>query len=243
MIELLVIGYAIVWLFTEARYAVLGKPSPRMRLKLENGRYGLMDWTQDFLGDFMKDVTTKRRQLRAERDEDRAEARRYAREDRAEERAEKKKAAGSLEKAADEAIAVTKPAITEAGPVREDRTPEPSPGPDAQVIPINRPKKENDMSGTDEGMFLTTAISHCEATAAAHNNHSEAGGEDFLAGLQSSGVHGRPLALVSAAQEASANAAGAWRMAAAELKKGLTVKEAYEGATGAGHRDHVTGGE
>lgn len=242
MIELLVIGYALVWLFTEARYAVLGKPSPRMQLKIDGGRYGVMDWTQDFLGDLMKDVTAKRRQLRAEKDEDRAEQRTYAREDRADARAEKKKAAASLEKAADEAIAVTKPAA--------DATPEPpapapaAPGPDAQVIPINRPKKENPMSGYDEGNFLTPAIAHCEATAAAHDSHTEGGaGEDFLAGLQGAGVNGRPLALVAAAQEASANAAGAWRVAAAELKKGLSVKEAYEGAQGAGSREHLTGGE
>lgn len=108
MIEILLIAYAATWLFTEAKYATMGKPSPRMQLKMQRegrGQYSLGMWASDFAGDFLKDVTAKRRELQAEK----AERRREAREELAEMRqAERRQRQGaSLDAAVDEAVALT----------------------------------------------------------------------------------------------------------------------------------------
>lgn len=76
-----------------------------------------------------------------------------------------------------------------------------------------------------EVIGLMSAINYCAAVAAAHENHSQAGGEAFLGALESMEFGPETRAAVAAAQEATTSASGAWRAAEAKLKEQLAAKE------------------
>jgi hypothetical protein len=234
--DLLVI-LAIVWFIrqgvVDARYAALGKTPPRYQVKMAElaaagkaktqPRYGSRAYFADLWADSLEASTAKRR---AKAETKKTEVRE-----------------AELSAATDEAIAVAAPSVE---PVKEKPEPviaepvdvEPT-GPTAQIIPMFPAKKE--VPTMSEITGLQSAIAYADAMAAAHDQSSLAGGEAYLGSLQGFEVSGQAIAMVAAAQEASQNAAGAWRMAAAELSKQNIVKEAYDSVPDAGSKVFVQG--
>lgn len=111
--------------------------------------------------------------------------------------------------------------------------------PDAQIIPMFPVKKE--VPTMSEITGLQSAIAYAEGVAAAHEQHSIAGGEAYRGSLQGFGVSGQAIQVVASAQEFSEMAASAWRAAAAELSKQNVVKEAYDSVPDAGSKAFVQG--
>lgn len=83
-----------------------------------------------------------------------------------------------------------------------------------------------------EVVGLTSAINYAEAVAEAHAAHSLGGGETYMASLAQAEVGPETIQSAAAAQEASANAAGAWQAHADKLKEQLAAKEAITAETG-----------
>lgn len=83
-----------------------------------------------------------------------------------------------------------------------------------------------------EVIGLTSAIAYAEAVAAAHQQHSTAGGEAYMTSLGTANVGPETIQSAGEAMEASANAAGAWQSHAAKLKEQLAAKEATTQETG-----------
>lgn len=247
LLIILVIAYVLQNTWIDAKYAARGQTSPRWEAKLERlrqagkpavkPRYGSKDYFADLWSDALEAKTARRRARATERDA--------------------KAKAAELDAAVGEALTVAAPAAeptqptTGVIPVIVEPAPAPKPpasapeptGPDAQVIPMFRtPQKEEvaEMS-VAEVTGLQSAIAHAEAVAAAHEQHSMAGGEGYLSSLAGFGVRGQAIQLVATAQEFTEMAAGAWRAAATELAKQNMVKEAYDAVPDAGSREFVQG--
>lgn len=240
--EILVI-FAIAWavkqVMVDAKYAALGKTPPRWQAKLERlrqsgratdkPRYASRDYFADLWTDALE-ASTERRRARSAR-----------------------RKAADLDNAVDEALAVaTAPPVDELAevapqvkgvePVQESAAAEPeSIGPDARVIQMFPAKREVPIMSVSEVTGLSSAIAYAEAMATVHEQHSLAGGEAYLGSLEQFGVSGRAIVLVASAQETSANAAEAWRSAAAELAKQHVVREAYDAVPDAGTKAFVQG--
>lgn len=257
MIELALIAWAATWLYqnlvTETAHARRGTVSPRMQMKMEDQRqrglaglpprYGSRDWAADLIGDFLRERTEKRRELKQEKVRARQEAWEQSR-----------RAEDPLKDVRPEPVDAPERPVetprTRRPPTPEDIAPEPDRSvpttePTAKVIPFNR-KKEPPMTTTsaEDGLFLTTAIEHCKTVAAVHESHTEGGeAEDFVNNLVSEGYGSGIVNAVLAAMEASQIAAATWSEAAKKLEGALVVKEAYEQEPDAGSKESVTGGE
>jgi hypothetical protein len=114
-------------------------------------------------------------------------------------------------------------------------------GPDARVIPMFRTPVKEEVPVMSEVTGLQSAIAYAAGVAAAHEQHSLAGGEAYVGSLAGFEVAGVGLSSAHEAQEASEIAAGAWKRHAAELVKQLAVKEAYDSVPDAGNKVFVQG--
>ena len=83
-----------------------------------------------------------------------------------------------------------------------------------------------------EVVGLISAINYAAAVAAAHEAHSQGGGETYTASLAQAEVGPETIQSAGAAQEASQIAAAAWRAHEAKLKEQLAAKEAVTAETG-----------
>lgn len=83
-----------------------------------------------------------------------------------------------------------------------------------------------------EVVGLISAINYAGAVAAAHEAHSQGGGETYTASLAQAEVGPETIQSAGAAQEASQIAAAAWRAHEAKLKEQLAAKEAITAETG-----------
>jgi len=245
MLELALVVWVLTWCVKNAvadvKYAALGKTPPRYQLRMArltaagkpatvpSPRYGSREWMADLWADGLQAHTERRRA-----------------------RSTKRKVA-ELDAAVGEALAVAapvepaqeapKPAVVEPAPAPEPPAPTPAQesGPGARVIPMFRTPVKEEVPAMSEITGLQSAIAYAEAQAHAAEQNSLAGGEAYLSSLQGFEVSGQAIEAVALAQEASSDAAAAWRYAAAELAKQLTVKEAYDAVPDAGSKAFVQG--
>jgi hypothetical protein len=122
--------------------------------------------------------------------------------------------------------------------------PEPTPEPEPSEAPASgsgyAPSEGEPMTASTpqstqqsgEVVGLMSAINYAGAVAAAHEAHSLGGGEQYMASLAQAEVGPETIRSAGAAQEASQNAAGAWRAHETKLKEQLAAKEATTSETG-----------
>lgn len=118
------------------------------------------------------------------------------------------------------------PRTTDAAPNANPQTPlATNPQGDPMVQPTS-PQQSGEVVG------LTSAINYAEAVAAAHNAHSQGGGEQYLSSLGQAEVGPETIQSAAHAQEMSAIAAAAWADHGVKLKEQLAAKEAVTNETG-----------
>ncbi|MFG1846798.1 hypothetical protein [Micromonospora carbonacea] len=121
-----------------------------------------------------------------------------------------------------------------ADPIDVDPTPN-------NVIPLFPNAKETVMTANAEATGLPTAIAYAEAAAQAHDAFATAGSEGYTSALASFEVGSEGLDSARAAQEASTNAAAAWRVHHETLVKQMAGREFYQSNPDAGNKAFLSG--
>lgn len=125
------------------------------------------------------------------------------------------------------------PALTTPDPTESQPEPNTAAAPaDGDHPSEGEPAMTQATQQSGEVVGLMSAIHYATEVAGAHAAHSSGGGEGYRASLAAAEVGPETIQSAAEAQEASANAAGAWQRHAEKLREQLAAKEATTAETG-----------